>query len=407
MALQRRRHGGKTYINLDIQNELERLSRNHLTALPPESELAAVVIDIERSAVVALIGSGNLSDPIDGQVNGVLASRSPGSTLKPFLYAAAFEAGRLSPESMVYDVPTNLNGWSPSNFDKTFSGEVKAAQALRQSLNIPALVVTREIGLARCCGLIESLGIHLPANARQRSGLTLATGGIEVSLLELTNAYAAFGREGIYMKPRLFPDEPYEQTSALKPKVCAALNHVLSSQQRSPVGMEDFAPVDIPWFMWKTGTSSARRDAWAVGHNHRYAIGVWVGRFRGTGRESYVGALAAEPLLARLFALPGLRNDHPPTPPAPLVVTKPLPMKPPTHHDLRILQPENGTIYTTLNGKTVIHPTINTNRKLTWFLNGRMLTKKEIRDLPLQPGDYVLLGITDEGASTQVAFQVR
>ena len=407
LALNQRPQGGRTCIDLEIQDELERLVRNHLDRLPPESELAAVVIDIAQSSVVAMIGSGDMDDPVDGQVNGVLARRSPGSALKPFIYAAAFEASRLAPQSVLYDKPVNWNGWTPSNFDRTFSGPVSAAQALRQSLNIPALQVAKGIGLARCCGVIESLGIDLPAHTRRNVGLALAVGGVETSLLELTNAYAAFGREGKYAKARLFPDQSIETTSAVSPKVCAAINEILSSKQRRPAGMEKITPEDIPWFMWKTGTSSARRDAWAVGHNMRYAVGVWVGRFRGTGRLAYVGALAAEPLLAELFSLPLLRNNCSPKPAVPLVVKNPLPIKPFDRQDLKIVNPENGHIYIALNDKAVIHPTANTNQKQMWFLNSRILKNQNNGAFPLIPGEYVLQCLTCKGESTQVTFSVR
>ena len=254
---------------------------------------------------------------------------------------------------------------------------------------------------------MESLGIDLPAHTRRNAGLALAVGGVEISLLELTNAYAAFGREGNYAKARLFPDQSIETMSVVSPKVCAAVSDILSSKQRRPAGMEKITPEDIPWFMWKTGTSSARRDAWAVGHNMRYAVGVWVGRFRGTGRWEYVGALAAEPLLAELFALPLLRNNDSPKPAAPLVVKKPLPIQPLDREDLRIVNPENGHIYLALNEKAIIHPSANTNQKKTWFLNGRFLTNRKCRTLQLFPGDYVLQCLTGKGESAQVTFSVR
>ncbi len=407
LALNQRALGGRTCIDLDVQEELERLARNHIDRLPPDSELAVVVIDIAQSAIVALIGSGDMDDPVDGQVNGVLARRSPGSALKPFIYAAAFEAGRLAPDSVLYDQPVNWNGWTPSNFDRTFSGPVSAAQALRQSLNIPALQVAKGIGLARCCGMMESLGLDLPAHAQRNAGLALAVGGVEVSLLQLTNAYAAFGREGKYARARLFPDQSIDTMNVISPKVCAAINEILSSRQRRPAGMENIALDDIPWFMWKTGTSSARRDAWAVGHNQNYAVGVWVGRFRGTGRLEYVGARAAEPLLAQLFNLPLLRNDSPPQSPAPLIVKKLLSMQPLDRQELRILSPENGHIYLALHDKAVLHPMANTDQRLTWFLNGRIWINQNNKTLQLFPGEYVLGCLAGNDESAQVTFSVR
>jgi len=156
---------------------------------------------------------------------------------------------------------------------------------------------------AACCGVLEAAGVNLPANAQKRGGLDLAVGGVEVALLDLTNAYATLARHGIRRQPRLFMDESSDQVRALKPEVCASISDILSSRRRQPVAVESQSANDLPWFMWKTRTSSGSRDAWAVGHNYRYAIGVWIGRFRGTGRLEYVGADAAEPLLCRLFCL--------------------------------------------------------------------------------------------------------
>jgi penicillin-binding protein 1C len=157
LALSRRPSGGQTTIDLDIQEQVEKLAHRHLEGLPDCTELAVVVIDVAESAIVALLGSGDPSDPVDGQVNGALARRSPGSALKPFVYAAAFEAGRLNGQSIVYDVPIVRGAWNPSNFDKTYAQEITAAEALRRSLNVPAILVAEGVcrSSARrrgCCG---------------------------------------------------------------------------------------------------------------------------------------------------------------------------------------------------------------------------------------------------------------
>ncbi|MHC4111846.1 MAG: penicillin-binding protein 1C [Planctomycetota bacterium] len=406
MALGRRPTGGHTCIDLDIQDELERLVDENRTGLPEGSKLAVVIIDIAQSRIIAMVGSGDSSDPIDGQVNGALAKRSPGSALKPFIYAAAFEMGRLNRKSIVHDVPIQRSGWNPSNFDRTYLGKVTVAEALRRSLNVPAILVAEGIGLDRCCGVLEAAGVHLPANTQTRSGLALAVGGMEVTLLDLTNAYATLGRSGIREQPHLFTDEPRHQVRALEPKVCAAINDILSSRNRRPNGMEQFPPQDVPWFIWKTGTSSGRRDAWAVGHNGRYAIGVWVGRFRGTGRLAYTGSEAAEPLLARLFDLPALRtNDNPPAA-APIRIRHPLCLPAEVNQSLRIITPGNGDTFVSLSGKTVIHPSANRRDRITWFLNGKLVDNESVARLVLTPGDYELHCIDQTGQSSSVSFAV-
>ena len=406
LALGRRPKGGRTTIDLDIQDQLQALVDEHRRRLPDGTEQAVVVIDIARSAITAMVGSGDPKDPVDGQVNGVVARRSPGSALKPFIYAAAFEAGRLSGESIVYDLPIQREGWAPLNFDRAFSGEVTAADALRRSLNIPAILVAEGVGLARCCGVLEAAGVHLTPDVQARGGLALAVGGVEVTLLDLTNAYATLGRGGVRQSPRLFADEPTSRTRAMDANVCAAIGDILSSRRRRPRGMANRLPGDVPWFMWKTGTSAGRRDAWAVGHNGRYAIGVWVGRFRGTGRVRFVGAEAAEPLLAALFDLPVLRTSADPPPAQEILVRRPLPRPPEAAGALRITAPGNGETFIAIGGKAAVHPRANRPETLTWFLNGQLIGDKLARRLVLKPDRYELRCIDAAGRSASVCFVV-
>jgi len=407
LALKHRPQGGRTTIDLDIQTHVERLSVTHLAALPEGTEAAVVVIDVARSAIVAMLGSGDSSDPVDGQVNGVLAKRSPGSALKPFLYATAFEAERLNGESVVYDVPIARGAWTPSNFDGTHVEQISAAEALRRSLNVPAILVAEGIGLARCCGTLEAAGVHLPTDAQSRGGLALAVGGIEVSLLDLTNAYATLARDGVRRTPRLFADEPSESVRALKPQVCAAISDILSCRQRLPAVSCDGSADRVSWLMWKTGTSSGRRDAWAVGHNRRYAVGVWVGRFRGAGRLEYVGAEAAEPLLCRLFELPQLRADTDPPSPEPIRVARPLNLPRELAQDLRIVSPSMDETFIACGDTAIINASANREGDNLWFLNGRLDGAGRRRRFVLPPGVYELRCVDPQGSSSTVRFTIR
>lgn len=407
LALKRRPQGGRTTIDLDLQAQVERLASAHRTTLPEGTELAVVVIDVAESAIVALLGSGDSGDPVDGQVNGVLAKRSPGSALKPFLYAAAFEMERLSAESVVYDVPIARGAWTPSNFDGTHVEQISAAEALRRSLNVPAILVAEGIGLARCCGVLEAAGVRLPADAQKRGGLALVVGGIEVSLLDLTNAYATLARDGIRRTPRLFADELSESAPALKPEVCAAISDILSSRRRTPAAENEGTGGRGPWFMWKTGTSSGRRDAWAVGHNRRYAIGVWAGRFRGAGRLEYVGAQAAEPLLCRLFDLLELRTPADPPEPEPIRVARPLSLPRELVEDLRIVSPGTNETFLAVGGTAIVNASANRDRDNRWFLNGRLDGGGVSRRFVLPAGSYELRCVDREGASSTIRFTVR
>lgn len=407
LALSRRPAGGYTTIDLDIQDQVEKLACEHLATLPEGTELAVIVIDVAESAIVALLGSGDPADPVDGQVNGVLARRSPGSALKPFLYATAFEMEQLNGDSIVHDIPISRGAWAPANFDRTHAGQIRAAEALRRSLNVPAILVAEGAGLARCCGVLEAAGVRLPANAQQRGGLALAVGGIEISLLDLTNAYATLARGGLRRRLRLFIDESSEAVRALKPLVCASINDILSCRQRPPAALREGTWANTPWFMWKTGTSSGRRDAWAVGHNCRYAIGVWAGRFRGTGRQEYVGAEAAEPLLCALFSLAQLRADSDPPKPDAIKVAKPLVLPRELAEDLRITAPGNGETFVAFDETAVVHASANRDDGNQWFLDGKLEGTGRTQRFVLTPGVHELHCVDQRGASSSVRFAVH
>lgn len=413
MALAQRPGGCRTTINLDLQREVERVVADKASDLPAGADAAVVVIDVAASQIVALVGSANAHDPRDGQVNGATARRSPGSTLKPFLYATAFEAGRLSPESLVDDVAIERTGWTPENFDRTYRGKVTAAEALRQSLNVPAITITEGLGLPRCLGILQSVGFQLPADSEARGGLAVATGGLEVSLLELTNAYATLARDGLRREPRLLIDDGQMLTPdttsvrVLEPNVCRAVTSILSSEHRQPLGWETRSPANRPWFAWKTGTSSGRRDAWAIGHNGRFAIGVWVGFFHGSGHREFVGREVAEPILATLFATGPFRVMESGATYQKWTVTDPLPRPIEATGVLAILSPRNDAAFLAWNGSTVIHPTAASREAITWFHNGRALPGDEAVRLVVPCGSHELRAVAASGQSAIVRFTVK
>lgn len=406
VALRERPRGGRTTIDPILQAEAESLAREHAATLPPRSQVAVVAIDVAAGQIVALVGSVNPADPIDGAVNGVLGRRSPGSTLKPFIYAAAMESGLIDANTRVYDIPIDRGGWTPANFDEGYAGALPAADALRRSLNIPSILVAEAAGLQRCVGLIESAGITLPARVHEKAGLAVTVGAAEVTLLDLANGYATLARGGVRCRPCLFVDESTERLPAIDPHVCAIIDDVLSSHHRRPQGMESRSESDVPWFMWKTGTSSGRRDAWAVGHNRKYAIGVWVGRFGGGGDTQYVGGRAAEPLLARLFALPAIRTLEAPPAPAPRPPSRPLAPPRELAGPLRVLSPTADARFVAVDGIAVVHPRANRLDKLDWFLNDRFLDESSASRLVLAPGRYELRCVDASGKNAAARFSV-
>lgn len=309
-ALQERPAGGASSLRPRLQALSDRLVQSHRARFPAGTDIAVLAIDVASARVVCHVGSASAGDPLDGQVDGARAWRSPGSTLKPFIYAAGMDQGLLDADSMLEDTPLNLDGWRPTNFDELFGGRVTVADALRRSLNLPALRAGQLAGLGRCIGVLEAAGVVLPDASRVDSGLALITGGTRVRLVDLVNAYATLARGGLFRPVELWDDldtrpQAAHGTRAISAETCAALNDILSDEHRAPKIHGGASHIGGVGFMWKTGTSSGHRDAWAVGHNGELAVGVWVGRFSGAGDPAYVGAEAAEPILAEFMA--GLR----------------------------------------------------------------------------------------------------
>lgn len=407
LALQHRSDGGRTTIDSSLQDIVAARVTSHLTQFTAGTDAAVVVLDIASSEILVLIGSGDPNDPIDGQVNGALARRSPGSTLKPFIYAAAFESRRLNADSVVQDVPVERAGWRPDNFDRSFHGAMSVTTALQQSRNVPAILVMEALGPARCCGILEAVGIDLEDSAASRGGLAVAVGAVETSLLDLTNAYATLGRDGVRCRPRLFIDESPDGSRVLERNTCRTINDILSTSHRTPSGLAD-VPVDrLPWFMWKTGTSSGRRDAWAIGHNGRYALGVWVGRFSGAGHPDFTGRHASEPLLAELFSLSEFRRDDPPEPPQPIIVKRPIRFALEKVAGPSITSPSPQAEFVCLDGVEAKIPIAGQySESATWFLNGSVVELNVPTSLPLTPGRFELRCVDPHGRSDSVHFRV-
>jgi len=409
MVAARRATGGATRLRRALQLDMNRLAEGHVRSLPNGSDAAIVVIEIATGDVVALVGGTREHDPRTGRVNGATARRSPGSALKPFIYAAAMDAGMLDPQTLVYDIPIDRDGWTPDNFDRVNLGPLPAAQALRRSRNVPAILISEAVGPPRCAGLLEALGVRISLGRTEAAGLALATGAVEVSLLDLTNAYAAIGRGGEYVAPRIFDDDPLVARPALSQRACDALDEMLSCTLRRPRVADEQEPGETAWFMWKTGTSSGRRDAWAVGHNRHFAAGVWIGRLEGGGHTAQVGARAAEPLLARIFALPAIRNDQPPPPAATWHAARPMPAPPELDAPLQILSPTADATFIATGGPAAIP--IRANRALetaVWFLDGRMIRLFGERTvLDAEPGRHELTCRDDRNRTARVSFQVE
>jgi penicillin-binding protein 1C len=264
---------------------------------------SVLVVDNHTRQVLAYVGSQDFTDDAHaGQVDGIRAIRSPGSALKPLLYALAFDAGLLTPKTIISDVPIDFNGYAPENFDQKFNGYVSITQALAYSLNVPAVKVLHELGVHRMVKALKSAKFAYISRQEKQLGLSLALGGCGVSVWEMAGLYAAFANQGKFVPLQLIPAA--RDTTAemiVSPEAAFIVNEILTQVTRPELPSDYEHNPHVPKIAWKTGTSYGRRDAWSIGYNSRYTIAVWVGNFNGVGSPELTGAGVATPLLFRLF----------------------------------------------------------------------------------------------------------
>ena len=263
---------------------------------------AVLVIDNKNSSVVAYCGSSDFYDEGSfGQVNGVMATRSPGSTLKAALYAFAFDEGNLTPQMKIADIPTDFHGYQPENYDLKFYGNVSAEFALVSSLNITAVKLLESIGLNNFVNFLEGSGFDQIQKQKNKLGLSLILGGCGTNLDELTRLFSSFARRGkLYPLNFLSTENQNEGEQIFSEASSFLIASILSGINRSDI-VEFTNYSKLPKFAWKTGTSYGKRDAWAIGFNPNYTIGVWMGNFNGVGSANLSGGEVAVPLLFDLF----------------------------------------------------------------------------------------------------------
>lgn len=303
-----------TTINPSIQHRVETLSAAYVRRLRSFQigNLAVVVVNNRTTEVEAYLGSAGFDeDAWQGQVDGVQALRSPGSALKPALYAMAFDQGLITPKMVVTDVPQNFSGYRPENYDETYRGKVSIEQALSLSLNVPAVELLNTYGVDRFNNKLAKSGFRWIASNKVKLGLSTILGGCGTTLEELTTLYAAFANEGIVQKLKYLKNENSEVADTLcSPRAAFVITDILTRLQRPDLPNHYQMAANLPKIAWKTGTSYGRRDGWAVGYNSNYTIGVWTGNFQGNGVPELNGAEFAVPLLFNIFnAIQSLQND--------------------------------------------------------------------------------------------------
>lgn len=303
----------RTTLNADMQRRLERLAKSNAQGLKTFGvhNCAILVIENKTAAVRAYVGSADFYEGVDGgQVDGIRAFRSPGSTLKPILYGLAFDAGMFTPKSKIADVPVDFAGYRPKNYDQSYNGWVSIEQALAQSLNIPPVKILDSLSPDSLIRTLIEADFKGIAQQRKNLGLSTILGGCGVSLEELTQFYSAFPNQGRLCGLNMFEHgdqnlgnfKPIIETQILSPGAAFMCTEILTQLERPdmPPGYE--SSFSLPKIAWKTGTSYGRRDAWSIGYNRDYTIGVWVGNFSGQGVPELNGAGMATPLLFKCFA---------------------------------------------------------------------------------------------------------
>ncbi|KMN19241.1 penicillin-binding protein 1C [Pseudomonas weihenstephanensis] len=300
----------RTTLDANLQRRLEDLLLGWRARLPDHTSAAIVVVETENMAVRAYLGSVDINDTRRfGHVDMISALRSPGSTLKPFLYGMAMDAGLIHSESLLQDVPRRYGDYRPGNFSMGFSGPVSASAALAMSLNLPAVQLLEAYGPKRFAADMRNGGVPLSLPALAEPNLALILGGAGSRLEDLVSGYSALARDGKSANVRLQPSDELHERRLLSPGSAWVIRRILSGQAR-PDRDPRAELVQRPLLAWKTGTSYGFRDALAIGVGPRYLIGVWIGRPDGTPVPGQFGLASAAPLMLQVHDVLSNRDSQ-------------------------------------------------------------------------------------------------
>ncbi|MEO7323307.1 MAG: penicillin-binding protein 1C [Dokdonella sp.] len=306
-----------TTIDAELQRALEARVSDYLTRLPDRTSAALLVVDNSNLEARAYVGSGAFGDEQRlGHVDMVRAWRSPGSTLKPFLYGLALDDGLIHSESLLIDAPQSFGTYRPGNFDMAFNGPIGAAEALRLSLNVPAVDLINRIGPVRFAARLTNAGLDLRLPRGVEPNLSVILGGAGVRMEDLVGAYTALNRGGVAGRVRYARDDATTDRRILSEGAAWIIRAILEANPRPGYAPGTFDPGSRPRVAWKTGTSYGFRDAWAVGATRQYTVAVWIGRPDGTPLPGQYGAVTALPLMFQLVdSLPRNATSIAPQPP--------------------------------------------------------------------------------------------
>lgn len=297
----------RTHIRRDLQITVEDYVKTYIATQPEKTSAAVLIVDNQSNEVLAYVGAAEFGNAERfGYVDMVTAIRSPGSTLKPFLYALAFDDGLIHSHSLMTDAPLKWRDYQPGNFSGAFSGPVTATAALQRSLNIPAVDLLDHYGPNRFQNRLENAGLHL-RSAGQNASLAFILGGAGTNLEELVRAYGAFAKQGQTQALRFSSADQSDRSQYFFTPQAAWLTQDILRGVGRPDQLRSASSLKRKTALaWKTGTSYGMRDAWAIGVAQNYTLGVWVGRPDGSYVPDNTGRTSAGPLLHTLadyFAL--------------------------------------------------------------------------------------------------------
>ena len=306
----------RTSLSADVQNKIEDLARRERAYFDDDANIAVIVVDNATHNILAYVGGANFWSQA-GQVDLAIATRSPGSTLKPFIYGIAFDELIVHPQTLIDDKPTAFGDYEPRNFDRGFQGTVTITTALQMSLNVPAVSLLDRIGPLRFAASLRNAGatLYFPTKGALPS-LPIALGGVGISLRDLTMLYTAIPNNGLVSPLNVMADQNTLGSERMfGPASAWYLNEILKNANL-PDGWSMGQGIErTRQIAFKTGTSYGYRDAWSVGFSKHFTVGIWVGRADGSTRPGHIGRNEAAPVLLKVFDLLPTEGRAPSPPP--------------------------------------------------------------------------------------------
>ncbi|MEQ8404121.1 MAG: penicillin-binding protein 1C [Oceanicaulis sp.] len=408
----------RSTLDLALQREVAQRLRRIADAGGPGVQASALVIEIETRAVRAAVGSAG-RDLAGGWLDLTAARRSPGSTLKPLVYALAFDDGTAAADTLIEDLPARFASYRPENFDRAFRGEVTIADALQHSLNVPAVRVLDRVGANRFASALSFAGADpsIPQSLDGAAGLAVALGGLGMSAQDLAVLYAALGDEG-RAKPLAWTPEAAEANRArpgarlVSSESAREIVDVLYGSPAPPGRMPAHLAARAPSVAYKTGTSYGFRDAWAAGITGGHVIIVWTGRPDGAPRP---GATGREAALPALFDLADTLVRHiPEAASRPHIAERRTPdtlarfARPNQPPDI-LFPPEGGELWAEAPGRAFVL-SARAGSPVSWYVDGAPAETNAAGQpvfAPMGEGFYALSAVDAEGRETRVRVRVR